>query len=228
MEKLNVLIACEYSGIVRTAFENLGHRVISCDLLPSERTGRHYQGNVLDILYKENYDLMIGHPPCTFLSYAANKYFNEEIYGAKAREREILKQEGIEFFLKLWNAPIKHICLENPKGYICRVIKQTQVIHPYFFGENEVKQIFLWLKNLPPLVHTKQPTLFEPQSHIPLPEPKYISKNGDKIYRTQAISGTNKDRSKERSRFFVSIADAMALQWTQYICGDTPSISQAL
>lgn len=219
MRKLKVLIACEYSATVRTAFENLGHDATSCDLLPSERTGKHYQGDVLDII-NDNWDLMIGHPPCTYLSYAGNKYFNEYLYGEKARQRKIEKEKAIEFFMKLWNAPIKHIALENPKGYICKVMKQTQVIHPYFFGENDVKQIFLWLKNLPPLVHTKQPTLFEPKTHIPMPEPKYITKNGDKIYRTQAISGTSKDRSKERSRFFVSIADAMAQQWSDFICNE--------
>jgi len=214
-KKLNILIACEYSGIVRTAFENYGHNVTSCDLLPSERAGQHYQGDVLDIINK-GWDLMIGHPPCQYLSYAANKYFNEEVYGAQAREREFLKQDAIKFFLKLWNAPIKHICLENPKGYICRVIKQTQVIHPYFFGENEVKQIFLWLKNLPPLVHTKQATLFESKSHIPMPAPYYVGKKNR--YRTDSISGNSKNAAKERARFFESIAGAMAHQWHTYLC----------
>ena len=131
---MNVLVACEYSGIVSEAFEDLGHHVVSCDLLPTERENKknHYQGNVLDII-SHDWDLMIGHPPCTFLSYAGIGYFNIEKYGEKAIRRIYEKNKALEFFKTLWEAPIKHICLENPKGFITKEIKQSQIIRINLF-----------------------------------------------------------------------------------------------
>jgi len=211
---MRVLVACEFSGIVSTAFRNLGHSVISCDLIESEVYGEHYKGSVEDILYK-GYDLMIGHPPCTYLSYAGNKYFNVEMYGEMAERRELEKQKALEFFKLLWEAPIKHICLENPKGYAMRMIKQSQIINPFYFGDSERKGIYLWLKNLPPLYHSRSNTLFEKQSHVLPPEPVYTGKK--KRYRTEALNGKSEDAKKERSRFFKGIAEAMALQWSEHI-----------
>jgi hypothetical protein len=203
---MKILIACEYSGIVREEFALLGHDVWSCDILPTEQPGQHYQGNVLDILYDE-WDMMIGFPPCTYLTYAATGYWD--------RPGRIKKRlEALEFFRKLWEAPIEKICLENPLGIASTVItKHHQVVEPYFFGDQARKRTCLWLKNLPKLVHIKQGDLFLPATHIEPPSPKYIDNSGKKRYSTDAISGNNNGGHK-RSRFWKGIANAMAEQWT--------------
>lgn len=208
---MKILIACEFSAIVRTAFEKKGHDVTSCDVRESEQLGKHYKGNVLNII-NENWDMMIAHPPCTFLSFAGNKYFNIEKYGQKAIERHEEKQKAIEFFLKLWNAPIPKICIENPKGYIMQNLPFTQIINPYFFGDKATKKTLLWLKNLPPLQHSKENNLFSDRTWTQPPEPIYI-KNNKKYFNTESISGNTEESKKERSRFFPKIAEAMAEQW---------------
>lgn len=210
MKKLRVLVACEFSGIVRNAFSKKGHNVISCDLLPTELPGNHYQGNIFDII-NDGFDMMIAFPPCTYLSYAANRVWNE-----KGRDKK--REEAFKFFMLLYNAPIEKICIENPTGYInANFRKPDQIIHPYFFGERQMKRTCLWLKNLPLLQHWEEDNLFFKKTHTKKPEPSYISKGektkGRKEY---FVAGTNfktKDRSKERSRTFKSIADAMSNQW---------------
>jgi len=192
---MKVLVACEFSGIVRDAFTAAGHDATSCDLLPTESPGKHYQGDVRDIIY-DGWDMMIAHPPCQNLSYAANRYWNNP--GRKEK-----RDEAMQFFLLLWNAPIEKICIENPQGEPMRHIVYSQSVQPFYFGHRERKKTLLWLKNLPPLIST----LF---SDAP---PVYIDKSGKKRYRTDAISGFNKDAKKERSRFFSGIAQAMANQW---------------
>ena len=209
---MRVLVACEYSGIVREAFSRAGHFAVSCDLLPSEQAGNHYQGNVLDIL-NDNWDLMIAHPPCDKLSFSGNDYLNIDKYGEKAVLRYAQREKAMDFFRTLWNAPINKICIENPIGYPIQLIKHTQVIHPYFFGDCNMKRTALWLKNLPPLYHTKQDTLFETKTHTDYPKPIYIGKKN--IYRTSAIGGKNKDAAKERAKFFPKVAEAMATQWSE-------------
>ena len=124
---MKVLVACEFSGIVRDAFIRHGHAAISCDLLPTESPGPHYQGDVIDII-NDGWDLMIGHPPCTYLSYAGTRHWN-----APGRITKRLK--ALEFFRILWEAPIDKICLENPKGCASPIIaKYTQEIQPYYWG----------------------------------------------------------------------------------------------
>ncbi len=198
---MKILIACEFTGIVREAFKLKGHDVTSCDILPTEIQGNHYQGNVLDILY-DGWDLMVGHPPCTFISYAATRYWNQP---GRARKR----LESLDFFLQLWEAPIKHICLENPLGVADVVIKKhDQIIHPYYFGDKYLKKTCLWLKNLPKLQYAMEDNLFSLRTATEYPPPMYVDKNGKKRHFTEGNNGGH-----NRSRSFFGIANAMAEQW---------------
>lgn len=263
---MRVLVACEYSGKVRDAFMRAGHEAVSCDLLPTESPGIHYQGDVLDILdgwspvqfscdcdpngdgwcltsdidlseckcygptmddveYKEvngillarpiknpQWDLMIAHPPCTYLTIAAEWAYKEiqtkklspdKLYG---RARLAAREDAIGFVLRLMNAPIHRICIENPIGVLSsRIRKPDQIIQPYNFGHDASKQTCLWLKNLPPLF----PTEFV--------EPRIV--DGKPRWGNQTDSGQNKlppskDRWKERSETYSGIAYAMADQWS--------------
>lgn len=202
---MRVLVACEYSGIIRNAFIELGHNAISCDLLPTEKNGPHYQGDVFDII-DNGFDLMIAHPPCTYLSYAGNAYWNND---GRAKKR----LEALTFFLRLWEAKIPHICLENPLGVASTVIKKhDQVIHPYYWGDPYLKKTCLWLKNLPPLKYKLQKDLFGNPSACDYPQPTYIDKKGKKRHFTEGSSG-----GKNRSKSFQGVAKAMASQWTNFI-----------
>ena len=195
---MRVLIACEHSGMVRDAFVRAGHYALSCDLLPSEQPGEHYQGNIMDILH-DGWDLMIAHPPCTFLC-------SSGIHWNKRRpERAIQTEDALAFVEKLLNANIDRIALENPIGIISsRIRKPDQIIQPYQFGHDASKATCLWLKNLPKL----KPTQFV--------EPRYI--DGKPRWGNQTDSGQNKlppskDRWKIRSETYAGIAEAMARQW---------------
>ena len=203
---MNVLVACEFSGIVRDAFRDAGHDAWSCNLLPCERANLfHFQCDVLEILDKYNWDLMIAHPPCTYLSYAGMGHWNKP---GRCKKR----LEALEFFRQLWEAPIDKICIENPKGCASPTIaKYSQVIQPYHFGDSDIKTTYLWLKNLPPLIHTKEDTFFETKTHIEKPEPISVDKTSrkKKRYFTDAINR----KIHERSRTFQGIANAMAEQW---------------
>lgn len=192
---MKVLVACEYSGIVRDAFIKMGHNAMSCDLLPTEQPGPHYQGDVFDII-GGGWDLMIAHPPCTYLS-SSGLHWNGRVPG-----RQELTEEALEFVRRLLNAPIEKIALENPVGCISSQIrKPDQIIQPWHFGDDASKKTCLWLKNLPLLTDTNR-----------LP--------GDNQTRraNQTASGQNKlgpspDRQKIRSKTYQGIADAMATQW---------------
>lgn len=204
---MRVLVACEFSGTVRDAFIAAGHDAMSCDLLPTEKPGPHYQGDVLDILHgmfvKEGgteiiqpWDLMIAHPPCTYLS-VSGLHWNKRVPG-----RQQQTDEALEFVRMLMNAPIERICVENPVSCIStKIRKPDQVIQPWHFGHDASKKTCLWLKNLPKLVETDR-----------LP-------GNDKTRRAnQTPSGQNKlgpspDRWKERSKTYPGIAAAMAMQW---------------
>lgn len=195
---MRVLIACEFSGTVRSAFEDLGHDAWSCDLLPSDTIGNHYQGDVRDILNDE-WDLMIAHPPCTYLC-SSGLHWNK-----RRPERVSLTEEALEFVRLLLDAPIPRIALENPVGCIStRIRPYDQAIQPYQFGHDASKKTCLWLKNLPPL----RPTLFV--------EPRIV--NGRSRWGNQTDSGQNKlppsaDRWAIRSETYPGIAAAMANQW---------------
>ena len=180
---MKVLIACEYSGTVRNAFIKAGHDAMSCDLLPTDVTGPHHQGDVTDIL-NHGWDLMICHPPCTHLAVSGARWFKE-----KQKEQA----EALEFVELLLNAPIHQICLENPVSIISsRIRKPDQIIQPWQYGHGETKATCLWLKNLPLLKSTNIVEGREARIHKMPPSP---------------------NRWKERSRTFQGIADAMAAQW---------------
>lgn len=191
---MRVLVACEFSGTVREAFAKLGHDAWSCDLLPTEiPSDKHIQGDVTPLL-NEHWDLLIAHPPCTYLSYAATKYWNQP-------GREELRQEAMKFFMLFINAPFKYVCVENPVGLPNTIYrKPDQIIHPYYWGEPHKKRTCLWLKNLPKLKYDKE--------KIVEPEPIYIDKTGKKRYFTDANHG-----GKTRSVTFKCVAEQFALQW---------------
>jgi hypothetical protein len=189
---MKVLIACEYSGIVRDAFTKKGHDATSCDILPTESEGKHYQGDVLDIL-DDGWDLMIAHPPCTHLSVSGARWFTE------GKKPIYLREEAIDFVKKLMDAPIDKIAIENPVSVISSYIRKSdQMINPYQFGHKEYKRTCLWLKNLPKLQETNN--VKEETDALPDKEKHRIWWIG---------SG----KGKERSKFYTGIADAMANQW---------------
>ncbi len=184
---MRVLIACEFSGVVRDAFAARGHDAWSCDLLPSERPGQHVVGDVLSLLgldHKPKWDLLIAHPPCTHLAVSGARWF-------KAKQRE--QHDALAFVHALLVAPVKRICIENPVSIISTAIrKPDQIIQPWQFGHGETKATCLWLKNLPKLVPTKIVAGREARVHREPPSP---------------------NRWQARSRTYQGIADAMAAQW---------------
>lgn len=180
---MRVLVACEYSGIVRDAFRAQGHDAMSCDLLPTEKLGPHYQGNVLDIL-SHGWDMMIAHPPCTHLAVSGARWW---------KDKQVEQAEALNFVRGLMGAPILCIAIENPVSIISTAIrKPDQIIQPWQFGHGETKATCLWLKGLPKLVPANVVDGREARIHKMPPSP---------------------DRWKERSRTYQGIADAMALQW---------------
>lgn len=200
---MKILVACEFSGKNRDAFAALGHEAWSCDLRESETPGNHYQGDVRDML-SENWDLLIAHPPCTYLSYAANHVWNKP-------GRAELREEAMQFFMLFVNCNIPRVCIENPVGYPGKVYrKPDQIIHPYYFGERELKRTCLWLKNLPKLWWWREDDLFGKRTKTDYPEPTYIDNTPrqKKRYFTDGGHG-----EKNRSKSFGSIAQAMAQQW---------------
>jgi len=143
---MKILVACEYSGAVRDEFIAKGHDAMSCDILPTDVPGPHYQGDVKDIL-SDNWDMIVAHPPCTYLTVTGNRWFNIEKYGDKARQRHLDREEAIEFFMLFANANCDKIAIENPVGIIStRWRKPDQIINPYQFGDPFEKKTCLWLK----------------------------------------------------------------------------------
>lgn len=182
---MKVLIACEYSGTVRDAFIKRGHDAMSCDLLPTDKPGPHYQGDVFDII-NDGWDLMIAHPPCTHLAVSGARHFAAKIADGR-------QQEGIDFFMRMIDAPVDRICVENPISIMStKHRKPDQIVQPWQFGHGETKATCLWLKNLPLLKPTNIVEGREQRIHKLPPSPY---------------------RWKERSKTFQGIADAMAEQW---------------
>ena len=181
---MRVLVACEFSGVVRDAFARRGHDAWSCDLLPTERPGFHYHGPVEDILH-DGWDLMIAHPPCTHLAVSGARWF--------AGKPPHLQAEALDFVRMLLDAPIPRIALENPVSIISsRIRKPTQTVQPWQFGCGETKRTCLWLNGLPKLKPTRIVDGREPRTHCESP---------------------GKDRWKRRSRTLPGLAQAMAGQW---------------
>ncbi len=215
-----VLIACEESQAVCIEFRKLGVEAYSCDILPCSggHPEWHLQTDVLNIL-NNSWDAIIAFPPCTYLTVTANKWMKPE-YKHRFPNRHKHRQEAIDFFLQVANANSEFIAIENPVGVISSVYrKPDQIINPYYFGDPVPKKTCLWLKKLPPLIHTKQPTLFEPQStHV---EPEFVigKRDGKKYskihYETPSLDP--EERRKIRSKTFPGIAKAMAEQWSKVI-----------
>lgn len=184
-DDMRVLVACEFSGIVREAFNGRGHDSWSCDFLPTEiPSNKHYEGDVFDLIDTEHWDLMIAHPPCTHLAVSGARYF----YKKKIRQRRALA-----FIRDLLDSPINHIALENPVSVIStKIRKPDQYIQPWMFGHGETKKTGLWLKNLP---------LLEPTNIVEGREGRVWKES------------PGPDRWKNRSRTYPGIAEAMASQW---------------
>jgi len=180
---MKVLIACEFSGIVRDAFAARGNDAVSCDILPTEKPGEHIQDDVLNHL-NERWDMMIAHPPCTHLAVSGARWFKD-----KKKEQK----EALEFVRGLFDAPIRKTCIENPVSIISTRIRPCdQIIQPWMFGHGETKTTCLWLKNLPGLNPTD-----------------IVDGREGRVWKEPP----SKDRWKNRSRTYQGIANAMAEQW---------------
>jgi len=181
--EMKILVACEFSGVVREAFKRRVHDAWSCDLLPTEIPGQHIQGDVLDVI-ERGWDMMIAHPPCTHLAVSGARWF---------AGKQVEQREAIAFFMALVNAPIQRIAIENPVCIMSRLYrKPDQIIQPWQHGHGETKATCLWLKSLPTLVPTNIVDGREARVHRMPPSPT---------------------RWKLRSKTFQGVADAMAEQW---------------
>jgi len=191
--KLKVAVLCEYSGIVRDAFIRNGHDAISCDILPTESVGPHIKGDCRDYNWS-GYDLIIAHPPCTYLSKVANRWLYPKGVLNKERHKKGLKAR--DFFMWIYKLKVDKLCIENPVPFkIYNLPEKSQIIQPYYFGDPFSKKTYLWLKGLP-----------------------LLKKTNEVDYQTTKIPGNwynkgGKDRQKNRSRTFPGIAQAMADQW---------------
>ena len=196
--KIKILVACEWSGTVRDAFNSIkGVEAWSCDILPTAKQGKHIQGNVLNYL-NEGWDCMIAHPPCTYITKAGATLMYKK-KGVIDKERLKKNREAVDFFMKLYNAPIKHIAIENPTPLkISNLPKYNQVIQPYEFGEKWSKRTLLWLKELPALLPT--------------------------VYNYNYTSYMKYASKKKRTKFFNGIAQAMAHQWSDFLKKEVNSL----
>lgn len=191
---MKVLVACEYSGTVREAFRKAGHDAWSCDLLPTDIEGNHYQDDALRVAYNHHWDLMIAHPPCTDIAVSGAAHFKQKIADGR-------QQAALEFVRALLNAPIDKICLENPVSVIStKIRKPSQIIQPFMFGHLEQKRTCLWLKGLPPLVETAN--VYDEMMKLPRSKRERLH-----------YLGPSANRWKLRSTTFSGIAEAMASQW---------------
>jgi len=221
---MRVLVACEFSGVVRRAFRARGHDAWSCDLLAAEDGSHHHiQGDAIAAAYTGEWDLMIAHPPCTHLAVSGSRWF---------KNKQVEQAEALEFVRNLLGADIHRIALENPVSIISsRIRKPDQIIQPWQFGHGETKATCLWLKNLPKLVPTD---VVVPEWAVKTDGSIHMSKKGKRDNPTHYLTGRSPrvlrgeqlaqwerihkmppgpDRWKERSRTYQGIADAMAEQW---------------
>jgi hypothetical protein len=218
MNNIRILIACEESDEVRGRFEKIGFDAWSCDLQENRNpNAKHYQGNVFDII-NDNWDAMIAFPPCTHLAVSGAAWFEQ-------KRKDGRQKEGIDFFMAMVNAPIKHIAIENPVGIMSKIYrKPDQKIQPYYFGDKAQKTTCLWLKNLPLLYHNSKPNLFDNVvTHTDSGEfyewidTKTGKKKKQPLWYAEAFKLSKEERSKVRSKTFPGIAQAMADQWSNYL-----------
>lgn len=221
--KLKVLVACEESQRVTSAFRELGHEAFSCDI--KDQSGGHPEWHIMqDVLPLLNgncsfrttdgelnsitgkWDIIVAHPSCTYLTVTGNRWFNEEVYGDAARERKRFREEAAEFFMAIANADCDHIAIENPVGYMNTYFrKPDQIIQPWMFGDPFEKKTCLWLKDLPQL----QPT------QIVMPPPRQVLSSGKTMPKWYSNCGG--DRPTNRSKTFPGFAKAMATQYSEYV-----------
>ncbi len=209
---MKVLVACEESQAVTKEFRSLGHEAYSCDILPCSggHPEWHIQGDALDEANSGKYDLMVAHPPCTYLAVSGNRWlYNKD--GSRNEERWENRNKALFFVKQLMDAPIRHIAIENPVSVISSQIrKPNQIVQPYMFGDEATKTTCLWTKNLPMLTPTKIVGKGE----------RVILKSGKSLpkwYSNVSI----KDRAKLRSKTFLGIAKAIATQYSQHILNDS-------
>lgn len=230
---MNILIACEESQRVCTEFRNLGYNAYSCDIEPCSggHPEWHIQGDVVPVLngnctfvtadnrvhtINGTWDLIIAHPPCTYLTVTGNRWFDVHKYGDKARKRLKDREEAVRFFMTIANADCEHIAIENPVGIMSsRWRKPEQIIQPYMFGDSASKKTCIWLKNLP---------ILKPTDIVDEGERVYYA-SGKSMPRwyADAWSLSPKERAKERSKTFPGIAKAMCEQWSAYIMKGDPN-----
>jgi hypothetical protein len=201
---MKVLVACEFSGTVRDAFAAKGHDAWSCDILPTESPGNHYQCDLFEVIDKD-WDLIIAHPPCTYLTVTGNRWFKPE-YKDRFPTRQQDREDAVNFFMKIANNKCPKIAIENPVGVMSRIYrKPDQIIQPYQFGHDESKKTCLWLKGLP---------LLKPTNIV---EPYIIKHKSGKTssrWHFESLKLPPHERMKARSKTFPGIANAMAEQWS--------------
>lgn len=205
---MKILIACEFSGIVRDAFIRKGYNAWSCDILPSESdfSNNHYQCDVFKVIRMTNWDMIIAFPPCTYLTTTGNRWFNIEKYGEKAIKRHEDRKKAIRFFMGIINANCDRIIIENPVGIMSTQFrKPDQIINPYNFGDPFEKKTCLWIKGVRKLEHTNNVQ--------PPPRVEYASGKTMPKWYADAWKLPKKERAKVRSKTFPGIANAMADQW---------------
>lgn len=204
---MKVLVACEESQEVCKAFRELGHEAYSCDIQDCSggHPEWHLKQDVIPLL-NQDWDLIIAHPPCTFLTVTGNRWFDVERYGDKAIQRQNDREEAVAFFMQFVNAKCEKIAIENPIGHMSTAYKKpSQIIHPYMFGDPARKATCLWLKGLPKLTPTNivEPIIIHYQN----------GKGTDNPWHMETMKLPPKERSKARSKTFPGIAKAMAEQW---------------
>ncbi len=203
---MKVLIACEESQAVCIAFRAKGHEAYSCDILDCSggHPEWHIKGECIPLL-EQDWDLIIAHPPCTYLTVAANRYYNIEKYGEKAIQRHKDREAAVKFFMEFTNLKCPKVAIENPIGCMSSLYKKpTQIIQPYQFGHTERKATCLWLKGLPPL---KPTNIVEPDIIY------HKSGRTDSRLHFETLKLPKEERAKMRSKTFKGIAEAMAEQW---------------
>jgi len=223
MRTVSVLVGCEESQSVTIELRKLGIEAFSCDIQPCSggHPEWHYQQDIFEV-FELGWDAMICFPPCTHLAVSGAAWFEQ-------KRKDGRQQQGIDFFMAMVNAPIKHIAIENPVGIMSKLYrKPDQTIQPYYFGDEAQKTTHLWLKNLPPLYHNEKPNLFDGNvTHSTHGEFwEYFSKSKNKmqrepIWKKTSIGLTSDERSRERSKTFPGIAKAMAKQWGGYLIKET-------
>jgi hypothetical protein len=211
--EIKILVGCERSGIVRSAFEKRGFDVWSCDLKATDKPGKHFQTDIFNALNFRSWDLFICFPPCTHLAVSGAKHFDKKISDGR-------QQQAIDFFLSMARANVHRVCIENPVGIMStKYRKPTQIIHPFMFGDPFQKTTCLWLKNLPRLFHAAAPDLFNDTiTHVHRGEMR-VWKSGKKMasWFNETKKADKELTSQLRSITFPGIAEAMAEQWSQIL-----------